>query len=361
MVKLGPYPTPGWSASRSSDLRACPRLYYYRTWGSWQGWTDDPRHPGWAAYRLKHVTGFRQQVGITAHSLAQEVVQTLVGGSDPPDFRELERRGCEALQRLRTATLADWLRHPKKNPILPETVFGGAEYVPRAYEEASEHLYACVTNLLDSDALDEISRCRPNQLLATDALDSIELLLPDGTTVTVWAAPDLAYRGPDDEQTVTIIDWKTGSTEAATAQLAVYALYVHHRFGVPLGSGHLRGRVVSLSPFDDIAAEVTAGDVDAAYQRIWSDVQETRSYTADPITNVPVERSLFPMVEGEDRKRCGYCAYRLLCDPERPSAEPRPSTQVGDSEELPWTELITDLSAPAMAADWWSIPIEASE
>jgi hypothetical protein len=319
--KIGPYPMFGWSASRGRDLAACARLLYWKSWGAHLGWEVDPSHEAWLAYRCKHITTINMRVGVLIHTCAREIVEAVIRGEDPPDWRVLYDRCWADLQQLRTGRLEEFLHAPKRNPVLHEHVYGGAEYLPAAYETARERLYNCVINILESSALEEISRCTSDQVIIADSIDAVTIPLGAGDEVTVWAAPDVAYRGPDDPEVVTVVDWKTGGTDGAIEQLATYALYLHHRNQIPVEPGKLRGRVVALDPYHETTFEIESTHVEAARARIRADVEVMRGFQADPSTNEAIAPAEFPMPPPEDRRQCRRCSFYLLCEPLQRSGE----------------------------------------
>ena len=138
--------------------------------------------------------------------------------------------------------------------------------------------------------------------------------LRSGVTVTLWAAPDLAYWSPDEATSLVLVDWKTGGAEDAEQQLAAYALYVTQR-NAPPTSTRMVGRIVSLSPYREEEIEITARHLADARDRIEADIALMRTYQADPSTNEPVSLHEFEMPPEEHRRQCTWCPYHLLCEP----------------------------------------------
>jgi len=325
MANLGPFPSFGWSHTRHGDFHRCQRLYYHKVYGSWGGWAADPADPAWWEYRLKHLVGSAKQVvGTALHDAAREVVQRIVQGNEVPDAGELYERHTSALDALGTVALSAFLERPKRHPMTLAEFAGAGRELPHQISEAREHLFTCLSALLESEVIDELKCVRPADVVLTDMLDSVMVQVDACGPVKIWAAPDLAYWTSPERETITVVDWKTGSAQGAAEQLATYAWYMSRRFGIPEDPNRFVGRVVTLSPYRDRSVIITRPMIDAAYDRICTDVREMRSFQADTYTNEPVEAALFDMVSEDQRYRCRHCVFAVLCDPLRGAERPSP-------------------------------------
>lgn len=318
MPELGEFPQTGWSHSRQRDLDECPRRYYLKSFGSWRGWCTPPDHPSTTTYLLKNLTTLPMALGIRVHEAAREVVQRILRGEDPPDYKDLFDRCWADLVRLRSGDRTKFEKSPKRSPLLLEQWYGIEEDLPSQYEDARILLGVCLENLLESDILEEIAAAGPDGVLLCDAVDAVEIPLSPDESVTVWAAPDLAYWSPA-RDLLTIVDWKTGSTRGAEMQLATYAVYLRQRFRVPFTEGRIRGRVVALSADEqDRTHLLTRDDLIAAHARIRAGVDTMRGFLADERTTEPLPKWEFPMADGERRRLCSRCSFAQICGPERP-------------------------------------------
>jgi hypothetical protein len=324
MESFGPYPALSVSHSALRDLEECPRRYYWRTWGSWLGWSVDIDHPAWLPYRLKNLAGVRQQIGILVAEAARDVVRAVLNGEEPPSHEELMLRCWKHLLELRARPVHEFRADPKRRPMLRTIFHGDAQGFEDEWGDAYEHLRRCLANLLDSDLLVDLAKCEPRHVLVCDSLSSIEIDLGGGDRVTMWAAPDIAFWATSSpEARLTVLDWKTGSATEVEQQLALYAIYICHRWQIPFEPDRFVGRVVSLgAPYRDREYIITQDDISAALHRMRAGVREIRSYEADAQTREPVERGLLPMTE--DVRLCGKCGYAALCEPlrDRPRGAP---------------------------------------
>jgi hypothetical protein len=84
--RLGPTPEFSWSFSKSRNLQACGRLYYWTTYGFWGGWNADPSDSRWLAYRLKHLVTPALQIGILLHDAARDIAIATKNGEPRPEL-----------------------------------------------------------------------------------------------------------------------------------------------------------------------------------------------------------------------------------------------------------------------------------
>ena len=325
----------GWSLKRQRALDGCARLYYHLVYGSWNGWRAAPDEPAWRTYRLKHLVTLEQVVGIEVHERAREVVRSILERTGRPTHTVLYERCWAALGRLRDADIRAFLHRPKEHPLLLGVYYGWDRDWDSALREAGALLDRCLRTLLASPLLDELSRCPPGHVLLPNPFDQVPFVV-DGEPAPLWAAPDLAHWRPAAAGTrhvLEITDWKTGRSDGAEDQLAVYAVFLRARLRVPFAEGRFAGRVVSLRDGTESRHEITRADLVAAAGRITDGIRAMRRFLSDPAGSAPLPRSAFPMVPPEHRWRCARCPFAQLCDSERAvSSDPLrcPSQQSSD-------------------------------
>ena len=102
--------------------------------------------------------------------------------------------------------------------------------------------------------------------------------------VKVFAVPDFAFL--DAEGRAHIVDWKTGKArEGYDDQVLGYALYLHHRYQLPL-----EGMQASLVYFNEGVEQTVTIEASALAgfrERFSESVSSMRACLADPGKNVP--------------------------------------------------------------------------
>jgi len=314
-----PYPDFSWSHSRDRTLVECTRAYYWRFYGSHNGWRADAEPERRLAYALKHLTTLPLVLGTAIHACARDCALATRSRRPRPPFEVLLARVSADLNRtvLGSHHRARFLRDPKRSPMLHEAWYRGRQdgaAVARAVAKAR----LCLRTLLDAGVWTEIEACPPESLTV---VDSPEAFVHGGWAV--YAGPDVVYR-PGGRQVV-ILDWKTGDETDAEMQIAVYALYCRKALGLRFRDGEWFGRVVNLASGEDRTIEITRLDLLGAAERIHASVGAMHALLQDPERNEPRAREMFPVVPPERRFACRECAFFALCEEElagAPVAEP---------------------------------------
>ncbi|MBB4637504.1 PD-(D/E)XK nuclease family protein [Longimicrobium terrae] len=301
-----------WSHSRGRLLEECPRAYYWRYYGSQDGWRRGPGTPPDAelAWRLKHLTTLHSVLGQAIHESAREIATAIQERRAAPDEGRLTDQVRIALHAACAVRRADFLRDPKRYPLLQSVYYTGT-FDPREVAAVRSKLKPCVRNLLASPVWEAARMLPPEGLIVVDSLSTAEL---DGTPV--YAAPDLVMAGPGGE--CTFVDWKSGKRgdPDVHAQIATYAWFAQRRLGLVFGEGRWSGRAVYLAESDEEGFTITRLDLMRAEHRIRESVEGMRQCLSDPQANLPKSRSSFPLALPAFRHRCRGCRYFQLCKAE---------------------------------------------
>ncbi len=311
-----PHPDFSWSHSRDGALLECARAYYWRFYGSHNGWLRDAPEEARLAYALKHLTTLPQVLGIAVHACARTSVLAVRAGLERPGFETLLALISDALNRavLGSHRRAAFLRDPKRTSMLRDAWYAGRQD-SGALVAAATKGRRCVRALCDSSIWEELGRCRPEWIAAADAP---EAFVHEGWPV--YAGPDLVYR-PGGRRVV-VLDWKTGDDGDAELQIPTYALYCRKVLGLRFRDGEWFGRVVNLATGADETREITRLDLLRAAERIRASVGAMHSLLADVEENAPRAREAFPLAPEDRRQQCRFCPFFALCEGELAAASP---------------------------------------
>ena len=81
-----PYPEFSWSHSRDRSLAECARAYFWRYYGSHNGWLPDAPEEASVAYALKQLTTFPMILGTAIHACARDCALAVRQGAPRPSF-----------------------------------------------------------------------------------------------------------------------------------------------------------------------------------------------------------------------------------------------------------------------------------
>jgi hypothetical protein len=296
---IEPFPTFSWSHSRARTLAACAREYYWRYYGSHNGWLADAPHPAQVAYRLKQLTSFDLVLGSAIHSGATEIATALRDQLVPPSRESLEAAVRHELNDLyrRSQDLRTFKIRPRLHPVA-HCFYYGSGFSKARRAKLEEKLGSCLDHLVSAPVWDEIREAGPGAIRIVDEVGQF--------TLDVWAAPDLIFL--DEDGVWNLIDWKTGRTLLDVEQLGVYALYAREVLDV---DPPYRGRLIGLLDDRHITHEVTVAALEAVEARIYDSVRLMETYLVDVEANQPFALEDFPLAE--DRRRCRRCNFYQLC------------------------------------------------
>ncbi|MBD3336941.1 MAG: hypothetical protein GF355_15620 [Candidatus Eisenbacteria bacterium] len=301
-----------WSVSRQRLYEECPRAYYFRYYGSWEGWSSTAPPLARALYILKQLKSRQMWAGSLVHEAVEQLLQRLRAGDPcPTDAAPLAEETIANRMRPQFKESRDgaYLKNPK----------GAVGLVEHHYDQ---HVTADQWRTLADDvrrALETfVSRyAGPVAGLAQDdwlLLEDLESFAVDD--VPVWVKCDLAYRARGGR--IIIVDWKTGKRvpQPGSLQLGCYGLYAAERWNVD--PSQVLVREINLT----IGAEGSAGlarqDMETTRATISSGIRLLQSKLADVAENV-AHPDAFPAAAGP--RQCRRCPYLEAC-PEGLQAAP---------------------------------------
>jgi hypothetical protein len=128
---------------------------------------------------------------------------------------------------------------------------------------------------------------------------------------SVFAVPDLLYKGPDGIWT--IVDWKTGDeVEDNADQMALYALYVYKKHGIP--AEQIRARLEYLSLPMQKEATFTARELQGVVTWAQESMEQMQELLVDVSLNIPRAKDDFALTDA--RALCPWCNFYELCQKE---------------------------------------------
>lgn len=304
------HPAFSWSHSRDRALVECTRAYYWRFYGSHNGWVQDVDPEVRLAYALKHLTTLPMVLGTAVHECARDGALATRQRTPRPTFELMLARVSDALNRavLGSHHRARFLRDPKRHPMVHDVWYTG-RHDGAALVQAVGKARICLRALEETAVWSDLEACRPEWLTV---VDSPEAFVHEGWPV--YAGPDVVYR-PRGRQVV-ILDWKTGDETDVELQIPIYALYCRKALGLRFRDGEWFGRVVNLASGADRMEEVTRLDLLRAAERIRDSVRAMHTLLRDPERNEPLPREAFPLAPLARRYACRTCAFFGLCQEE---------------------------------------------
>lgn len=298
------------SFSRHQQLVDCPRQYYWRRYGYWDGWKETAPKSAQRAYRLKNLSSPQMMMGDIVHNIiagdlrdirAGKVKQWTPGMVKKEVYARCER-GYEQSAKLMFLT--------DKNAV----TFTGDYYESmnrwlKPLDEIAEKGVECLTNYFRGSLRAYLLK-NPGNIHMVEELESCYV-----DDVKVYVQLDLAMRSRKVSHLV--IDWKTGKrSKTHRHQLALYALWLYEERGVPLHQ--IQTGLVYLAEGVDVMEEhprFTEDELQDVRDRIHEEVAQEKTYLQGSVKeNVPQPITAFPMNRGE---ACRFCVYRELCDVER--------------------------------------------
>lgn len=324
-VDFPQHPSLGISHTRTNMMKRCPRSWWIRYVGYWNGWNQDAPAKVQKAYRL----GKLESIATWTGKLAHRGISELLREPGKTVHSVLTPIAAEARSAFRFSKAHGAGRFgPPKEFRLEEHYFGKA-LPDDCVEGVLSDVEACLTAFTDfcdeTPQLDfrrmaaEAAQARRFLHIDNDRISFSDRELKDariaGGEVSVWSAPDFIVE--TDEQTLLLLDWKTGGrwgpgdedNTDLTGQLLNYAAGMQLRHPTVLaGVKHIeafelhfptkqyRGRAISMPEIDQAIA---AMDRDARHL-----VALRGSASRVPADACP---------PAPEANKCRFCSFREIC------------------------------------------------
>lgn len=304
-----------YSHSRGDLFRSCPRRYWFVRYGTWGGWEGSADPLTREIYRLNKLSNRYLWTGHHVHERVGKLIDSLVKGQPLPPVKE-----------VRDDLLKDFRRefaHSKNDRSGRKPVrkgfFGLLEHDSPPFRIGEDQWKPLVDRALEavegfyrSWPLPELSVLPPSRILERDEELRTFPLEVDGREVPVHLKIDLAYESGD--QTVHILDWKTGKPGKAgehASQLGLYAWYFERARGIRLERMRLGPVYLAIRPERQEIAPVTREEVESVLQETRSTIREILSLVEDPDRGV-ARKEAFP-VTGK-AYTCRDCPFAPHCE-----------------------------------------------
>ncbi len=301
------YPQWSWSFTRQQTLLSCPRRYYYNYYGSHNGWEYGASAEAALAYRLKKLSNLYLVLGDALHKSAFQIVERLVEGKSLPGADVVEEEMRRHLRRVWRSSRDDmdmFLRRPNRVDMLQEFYYQ-MEVSEATLAKINQRLRQVAAALVATPVWEDLGEDGA-KVIASEQFDTFII---DNTPV--FAVPDLLYRVQDGRWI--IVDWKTGEEmEDNQDQVALYALYVHKKHGVPPERILTRLEYLSLQVSKE--QTFTGKDLQRVEDEARAGIKEMRDLLVDPAENVPSPKEAFALTKA--RGQCPLCNFYELCQKE---------------------------------------------
>lgn len=292
----------GWSRSRENTFDECPRRYYYSYYGSWGGWEPDADPAVRRLWLFKQIQSRHMWVGDLVHRTCAFALTFARHHGELPPERELVTHLDHAMREEFRASRDNLLgtKEAKHTRLLEHEL---EESIPDGeWRTMHGRAVRAVRTFAASDVVERALAAGVSRWLTTETTDTFNV-----DDVRVSLRIDFAF---DDGRTLKIVDWKTGARAgwSATDQLAVYALYAHTRWHVPVE--RIRTLEMNLVRGESNERAVTREEIDETRRRVVAGAAKLRARLDDPDRNVAVESDF---EKTETLRACGRCAFQRVC------------------------------------------------
>lgn len=303
------YPEWSWSLTRHKMFEECPRKYFYTYYLSHNGWSKEGSKLSQQAYRLKNLTNISLVLGNSIHNSAKDLINKIGYNQPCPTSDEIKQIVRNTLNEAYISSKRfrhEWEANPKKVPMLQEIYYGG-NLSKEKIAAIKESLDICVNNLLSSNTISGLSAMQ-NLVSIKEVDEDMQYIFINGTKVYVRL--DLLYQAGSNW---VITDWKTGKDTASTDisdQLALYALYVHQKYGVDINN--IEVCVESLLDGSFYKSTINDYNISSIKSLISNSNNQMQRYLDDVDLNKPLPIEEF---ERTDKLyRCAVCNFREICN-----------------------------------------------
>ena len=293
-----------WSKSRDALFNACLRAYYYHYYGSWNGWRRDAPPDVRELYVMKNLQAISTWRGAVVHDAAREVVKGLNDGRPLPVEQASQTAREQLLRDFEVSRTGSYRRRPNRLCGLLEHYYD-VPVTSESLQEVMVTVEGCIRRLYATSSYQTMLELGPGGIVECEELRSIDLF-----GCRLWVSADVIMRSPDD--TVTIVDWKTGGSspsEATRLQLAIYGIYAVRAYGVP--TGQLLGVEENLRLGEEHVYPLNEGLLEETCRYIENSVRKMQALLKDRERNTALIRD-FPM--NSDLALCTECRFRRACD-----------------------------------------------
>ncbi len=305
-----------WSKSRHEKFAECRRAYYLHYYASWGGWDALAPPRARELYTLKRLSNRFSWGGSIVHDAIRGALQRLRNGHALDRGRLVER--MHGVMRTDFAFSRDrryWREKYRKEFVgLVEHEYG-EPVAAEAWKQNWDNVKAALEWFFDSRWVPLARGLERRAWLEVDLMDfDRSVFFLDG--VKVFAVPDFAFLDADGRPHV--VDWKTGrAREGYDDQVLGYALYLHHRYRLPLAG--MRATLVYVNDGVEQTVPIEAGPLEAFKAKFTQSVAAMREALADPAANVPRPEDAFARTD--DLLACARCPFRRPCGRERAARE----------------------------------------
>lgn len=298
------------SYSRHQQLKDCPRQYYWRRYGYWDGWKDKTDTMRKRAWLLKRLSSPQIHMGNVLHDMIAKDIESLKAGKDLGASTVLLEIQAAIVKGYEESAQLAFLDPKNKTAV----TFTG-DYYPsmnrwlKPPEECMDESSMMYMNWYNSK-LRAFLKKNPRHIKRVEVLEDMEVM-----RVKVYVKMDLLMSSRKISHL--IVDFKTGKrSKEHPDQLALYGMYLHRQLGVPLDQ--IGFQLVYLREGSDITEDMpsfTMADFERASERILAEVVEEQAYLQGSVKdNIAKPISAFPQNKGD---ACRFCVYRELCEVEK--------------------------------------------
>lgn len=290
-----------WSKTRDDLFNKCHRMYYYRYYGSWNGWLDEADERTRKIYILKQLQTKQMWAGKKVHETIHNILEDIQSGKKSTDAQKAIDETLAIMRKdFKNSKQGNYWKKPKTCALFEH------EYeiqLPNSeWKNTANHVIECLNNFFNSDVFDVICNLADEQWLEVEKLSSFMY-----SDVKIFVSPDFAFK---DCEKISIYDWKTGKFDDDLHKLqpSCYCLYAVNTWrmkpeDIEMTEFYLSNKELKEYKFSD-------SKLDIVTQYIQDSAKKMIELLDNKETNITKEeRFSF----AKDERVCDYCNYRKLC------------------------------------------------
>lgn len=301
-----------YSFTREQSLLECPRQYYWRRYGYWNGWQSSATREQTLAWKLKRLSGPPLLMGDVLHKAIASDLENLKRGANVDKRFTLKQISDQIKSGYRQSNERAFLYSKEGVTFLGDYYDSCRRFIKPQHEVEDEALRQ-YSNWYKSK-LREVLRTNPENIVSVEVMENY---LVHG--VPVYVVLDLVAKTKAAE--CVIFDWKTGKRDDSySEQLALYAYYMHKVKGYPLKE--IRMVNVYLKEGSDVNyghPQFSANLLNSTIRRVEEGIKRLAEYLEPQGTleatvkaNIPKPMENFVPVLN-NKGPCRFCNYRELC------------------------------------------------
>ena len=290
-----------WSHSTAKVYEECPRKYWYKKFGGWNGWergASEEKRQTWLLGKIQNRWMWR---GDVIHDMIRSLITSWKRGTEVP-FETLPEMVRERFRAgFRQSKKGLLLEGSSKATGLSEHIFD-RDISNEDWKELVEGAVEMLSDFVKSDMAQTVKDVPSDKWLALENLTDRMI-----RGVKVYISMDAAW---EEDDKALIIDWKTGKSEVnkegLSDQLGLYSIFAEEDWGK---AAVVREYLLRDGTFQEW--ETTEEQKENLRNRIERDVAKIRPFIQEGKNGIDADMKDFE--PRPSKNACRHCNYFQLC------------------------------------------------